>query len=297
MKSVGLFFDLIQGSPSSLLKLKSIIRWKSQRSCTSDFTAVQQTSQKETDLGGNPLEDASPSGDLIHRVNGFSRRAEGSAHMDTKCVLFLIISSMACGCGFVLRPTLQGSGNSATQIREVSSFDRVELDGIFDTTISIGAEQSVTITADDNLIEIVRTSVSGGELQIDTTGSFGTKIGMQVAIVMPVLVACQKNGTGSLQIIDFQGEELEISQFGMGDISVRGSVGIVQASTHGIGSIELTELIAREAIVATHGIGDIEVYATNKISAEINGIGTITVHGDPEERSSRINGIGDLIFD
>ena len=74
MKSVGLFFDLIQGSPSSLLKLESIIRWKSQRSCTSAITAVQQTSQKETDLGGNPLEDASPSGDKmrpIHRVTAF----------------------------------------------------------------------------------------------------------------------------------------------------------------------------------------------------------------------------------
>lgn len=217
--------------------------------------------------------------------------------MDTKCVLILILASMACGCGIVLRPTLQGSGTSATQIREVSSFDRVELDGLFDTTITIGPEQSVTITADDNLIEIVRTSVSGGELQIDTTGSFGTQIGIQVAIVMPALVACQKDGTGSLQIIDFQGDELEISQFGIGDISVRGSVGIVQAATHGIGSIELNELLAREAIVATHGIGDIEVHATNKISAEIHGIGSITVHGDPEERSSLLDGIGDLIFD
>jgi len=217
--------------------------------------------------------------------------------MGRMCLLVLSISWMACGCGILLKSALQGSGTSATQLREVSPFDRVDLGGIFDTTISIGPEQSVTITADDNLLENVRTSVRDGELQIDTTDSFGTQIGIQVAIVMPALVACQKNGTGSLQIIDFQGEELEISQFGIGDISVRGSVNIVHASTHGIGSIDLGELVAKEAVVATNGIGDIRVYATNKISAEVNGIGTITVHGNPEERSSQLNGIGDLIFD
>jgi hypothetical protein len=217
--------------------------------------------------------------------------------MNRMFVLFLLISSLTCGCQMMLSPDLLGSGTSATQIREVSSFDRVELDGIFDTIISVGPEQSVTITTDDNLIENIRTSVRDGKLQIDTTGSFGTKIGIQVTIVMPALVACQKTGTGTLQINDYQGEELKLSQFGIGDISARGSVGIVHASTHGIGSIDLNELIAKEAIVATHGIGDIEVYATNKISAEINGIGNITVYGDPEEKSSQRNGIGKLIFD
>ena len=72
-------------------------------------------------------------------------------------------------------------------------------------------------------------------------------------------------------------------------------MGIVHATTDGIGDIELAELVAREAYAITDGIGGIVVNATEKVDARINGIGNITIIGDPESVRTEVDGIGEII--
>ena len=205
------------------------------------------------------------------------------------CVLALI-----SGCQFV-SPGIQGSGIEVSELRSVEPFERVDLDGTSDVFISFGETQSVTVTTDDNLIQLVRTVVVGNQLRISTSGSYSTSLGIQIDIVVPRLIACELNGTGDIDISGYAGEELELSTNGVGDITCGGTVGIVHATTDGIGDIQLAELVAREAYAITDGIGDIVVNATEKVDARINGIGSITIIGDPKNVQTEVDGMGDII--
>lgn len=205
------------------------------------------------------------------------------------CMLTLVTSCQLSS------PGIQGSGIEVSELRSVQPFQRVLLDGTSDVTISFGETQSVSVTGDENLVHLVKTDVRGNQLRIDTSGSYSTSNGIQIDIVVPRLIACELNGTGDIDISGYTGEELELITDGIGNITCSGTVGIVHATTDGIGDIELAELVAREAYAITDGIGGIVVNATEKVDARINGIGNITIIGDPKNVQTEIDGIGDII--
>ena len=207
------------------------------------------------------------------------------------CMLTLVTSCQLSS------PGIQGSGIEVSELRSVQPFQRVLLDGTSDVSITFGDTQSVTVTADDNLLSLVATKVMANELRVGTSGSYSTSVGIQIDIVVPRLIACELNGTGDINISGYTGEELELITDGIGNITCGGTVGIVHATTAGIGDIELAELVAREAYAITDGIGGIVVNATEKVDARINGIGNITIIGDPESVRTEVDGIGDIIRD
>lgn len=219
--------------------------------------------------------------------------------MTKAVILTLLFTALSCGCSGLLNPhpDLLGSAVAVTQTREVGGFDRIHISGVFDTTIRIGPKYVVSITIDDNLIHLLKTQVDDGELQVFTSGSFGTTIGIKVDIVTPSLIALTKKGLGSLEVLEFSGEELKITQAGIGDVSVQGSVAALHASNSGIGDLDLAELIARAAWVSTEGIGDIKIHATHRVDAASHGIGSITIHGNPRNRAISSGNPDKIIFD
>ena len=87
---------------------------------------------------------------------------------------------------------VRGSGDLVTESRQVSDFDRVALSGSGQVVITQGAEEGLSVEADDNLMQYVRTEVSGRtlELGLDAPGT----------IVRPSrLAACQAGAAASLR--------------------------------------------------------------------------------------------------
>jgi hypothetical protein len=55
----------------------------------------------------------------------------------------------------------RGNGNVIKQERKVSAFNAIEVSGAFDVYLSLGSAQSVIVEADENLMPLIRTAVSG----------------------------------------------------------------------------------------------------------------------------------------
>ena len=76
-----------------------------------------------------------------------------------------------------------GSGVATTEYRELVPFSRVELAGANIVTVRVEQAQSVAVTADDNLVDHVTTTVRSGSLVIaDDVGSFTAKTPMTVTV-------------------------------------------------------------------------------------------------------------------
>ncbi|OGO16907.1 MAG: hypothetical protein A2Z14_01960 [Chloroflexi bacterium RBG_16_48_8] len=56
--------------------------------------------------------------------------------------------------------TIQGSRNIITEARDVGGFNRIELEGMGKVILTQGEEESLTIEADDNLMEYITTEVT-----------------------------------------------------------------------------------------------------------------------------------------
>jgi hypothetical protein len=149
-----------------------------------------------------------------------------------------------------------GSGNAATHTREVESFTSIELAGVNDVTDRVGPEQSVRLSADDNLLDRITTDVTEGRLVIDDLGSFTTKSPMTVEVTMPSVNALTISGSGVVR--------------------ARGTAERVDAELSGAGDLQLGKLSARDVNVVLSGTGRITVRATGRLDAALSGVGQVT---------------------
>ncbi len=188
-----------------------------------------------------------------------------------------------------------GSGDKASEERDLDEFDRIVLTGSADIEITRGTEQSVIVVTDDNLLDNVQTRVRGRRtLKIDTRGSYSTKIGMKIYIVVPGIREVSVQGSGDVQIEDLDQREIEISVSGSGDIDVEGRVDLIEIDVDGSGDIDARGLDAKDAYVRIDGSGDVTVFASESFTGSINGSGDIKVYGDPPSLSRSVRGSGDI---
>ena len=185
----------------------------------------------------------------------------------------LLIATTA-GCEFDGDDTVRGSGEIATEVREVSGFSEVHLEGSGDVIVDVGKSESLTIAADDNLLELIATSGSGSRLVIEFDG---VAIAGSADVVAPNL-AC---GTFSVSVA------------GSGSFDLGGTCDALDVSIAGSGDVDAGDLAVARADVSIAGSGDVLVNATDALDVSIAGSGDVEYLGDPAVKID-ISGSGDV---
>ena len=108
-----------------------------------------------------------------------------------------LLLTTACG----LR-TIQGSGDVVTESRDVSGFNSVSLSGIGRAIITQGDEESLTIEADDNLMEYITSEVRDGTLELGFTDNvrFDPIPSIVFRVNVNDLKALESVGVGALEM-------------------------------------------------------------------------------------------------
>jgi hypothetical protein len=188
----------------------------------------------------------------------------------------------------------RGSGVAATQTRDVPEFRSVELESWADVNIAIAPERSVKVTADDNLVDAVRTRVEGGRLVIDhESGSYDHRVKVVVEIATPVLEAVELEGSGAIAVKNLDAASFAASLAGSGTITASGKCDELKAVIAGSGDVRMFEVVARHVTARIAGSGTAQVHAHDKLTAEISGSGDIRYRGKPSVDST-VSGSGTI---
>ncbi len=225
-------------------------------------------------------------------------------------VLFAGASASAEGW-FGFDSSRKGSGNVVTESRDLKPFDRIESSGCFDIEVTVGGEQKITVSFDDNLIELIETEVKANTLHIRARKSFSSRRGCRIEITVPELVEVFASGSGDISVTNLETErfefglsgsgdffvqgkthEMEISLSGSGDVTAEGQTQGLEINLSGSGNISARDLKAEEVYVKISGSGDVKVFAEESFDGTISGSGRIAYYGDPEHTSSRVSGSG-----
>jgi len=187
----------------------------------------------------------------------------------------------------------QGSGVAAIQTRHLQAFDAVQLAGANTVVIRVGDRQSITVHADDNLLDRVTTRVETGNLVIgNAPGSFTTRSPMRVDITVPTLTALTLAGSGTISASGIDTSRLRVVLSGSGVIRAGGSTGQLEVTVPGSGDAQLEELVARDVDAVVNGSGRIVVTPTRSLHAEVPGSGAILYTGNPAHVTTSVTGSG-----
>lgn len=207
----------------------------------------------------------------------------------TLLALSLLTAVAACDA---MGPGVQGSGAQAREDRQVPAFTAVEHDGSSSVDIAVGPAQRVTVEADDNVVPLILTTVSGDTLKISSKGSYSTKLPIKVTVTTPKLTAIASSGSGDLDARDIAGASFTAAMHGSGSVKLLGAVDDLTASLQGSGSLAATGLTAARVTVSLDGSGHAEVHAREQVTASIDGSGSVRYTGGATNVVQRVSGSG-----
>ena len=207
-----------------------------------------------------------------------------------------------------------GSGQVISEPRSVSQFHEVTLGGSGELSLVQGAEESLTIEADDNLLPLIESEVSGGRLWIgwrnvnlrpsrtihytlhvkdlDTlnlSGSLTARTGSLRADHMSISIS----GSGNIQIAKLEARTVSAHISGSGDTRIAGEVEDQKISISGSGSHHAADLRCHQAEAHISGSGRATLWVKDSLTSAISGSGSINYFGHPSV-SSHVSGSGRL---
>ena len=212
--------------------------------------------------------------------------------------------------------------NYSSESREIQGVTRIVLRDYGSLFISQGEEESLRIEGEPEVLRTVKTWVSNGELILDIDESWFQKTlsavtsaiegrslkyhlmvknleGIYVQGAAQVKMTGLKTesiyltlkGAGEMIITGIEAGLVDIDLPGAGVISVSGRTDRLNVSVKGAGSYDGPRLESHEARVSLRGVGKASVWATGKLDAVVEGIGSIDYYGNPDIRQ-QVNGLG-----
>lgn len=198
----------------------------------------------------------------------------------------VILTPVSSGCSINLIDSVQGSGVSKSEIRDIGQFDKVSLAGSGTVVIQCGQETALEVIGDDNLLELIETVVEDGTLKIRFTESVRPKIGPEFEIAMTALKGASIVGSGEVTIEQVVADKLDLNIAGSGEYLVDGNVDEVKLEISGSGEADLRKLEAMNAKVSIAGSGAATVNAKENLSVKIAGSGDIRYLKNPKIQKS-----------
>lgn len=205
------------------------------------------------------------------------------------------------------------------QDRHLSGFSSVNIAGSFDVYITQGNIESVTVEADDDVIDKIITEVKGGSLKIYTKSTSGFNWSGKenkriVRVVAKDLNTISLTGSGDVFFKEgFRTQNLAVKLSGSGDITGRVDVKALESSVVGSGDVTLTgraetssvrvsgsgdfsgkDLLTTSTTVKVVGSGDASVNASQQVDASVAGSGDIRYTGAAKQISTSKAGSGDI---
>ena len=204
------------------------------------------------------------------------------------CVLLLTLT--AC-----TKDTIEGSGTPISEIRNVADFTKVSSEGVFEVTITQGNSQSVGITADDNIIQRVKTEVVDNELRLYLDDHNYRDISLKANIVAERINGIKNTGIGNLVISNVdEGGNFNVSNSGSGSISITGNAKSLTLENEGDGKFNGFQFIVSNCSAKIIGSGDCEVHPISTLNVDIEGSGDVYYKGSPAIEAN-ISGSGKVI--
>jgi hypothetical protein len=185
-----------------------------------------------------------------------------------------ILSCLAMAAGLVVScvsvpgsgPAVVGQGPEVTEVRQVEPFTTVEIKNGIKLVLSIGQTTSVQVTAQQNLVPLVSTTVSNGKLTAQTTQSVIASGPLTVTVVTPSLTALTTSAGAFVEATGLTGDSFELVSDTGSNVKLTGSTGALSITAREGTLLQLEGFAAR----------DVNVNLQNGVTGTINASGTVT---------------------
>lgn len=208
-------------------------------------------------------------------------------------IVFLTFGFIA-GCRFQEVGSIQGSGNVKSETRNLANFKEINASNAITLEITAQKDFALTIEADDNLLEHIKTEVSGGTLTISTKDKISSKNKIKVKVSMPELVDLNLSGASTAEVSGVKTDSLKLNANGASKINIGGEVKSLDAIASGASGINAENLKTENAKANSSGASSVTVSPTGDLDADASGASTIIYTNEPKNIKQNSSGVSSI---
>lgn len=184
------------------------------------------------------------------------------------------------------KKTISGEGAVVTKNISLDDFQSIGLSIKAKVIVKKGSQQSISIEAQQNIIDQIQKEVKNGSWEI----TFGNNVrardfkDVTINITIPTIKALSIAGAGDIVTADaFDGlDEVKLSIAGAGDIEFLGSANSAKVSIAGSGDVQAEKFTVKDCKVSIAGSGSCYVDVSGELKASIAGSGDVKYKGSPK---------------
>jgi hypothetical protein len=208
----------------------------------------------------------------------------------------------ACGnIGGDDSPGIAATGTGTSRQWAVNDFNRVQLAGGDDVTVSVGGGFSVRAEGDSAALDRLKITRKDGQLSIGRrNGIFPDHHAIRVYVTLPALSAASIVGSGNMSVDRIEGGtftatsagsgdlrlarlrvgEARLTIAGSGDIAAAGEAKRLEVKLAGSGTVAAPALVASEGAIEMAGSGDVRATIRGNADVRMMGSGSVDLGND-----------------
>jgi len=226
----------------------------------------------------------------------------------------LMFSFSLQSCYFNGINNINGNGNVVKQDREVSAFSGIDVGGKYEIVLTQGEKESLSIEADENLLEYIETKVKDGVLYINSTESIGKCKALVVNITFKELDNLDLSGacdvwaeeklafdrlemecSGASEIdLKINATYIEFDFSGASEIKLEGEAGEIDLDCSGASEFYAEEFEVENYTIDCSGASSCRLFVTNKLDVESSGASSIRYKGNPQIINKDVSGAASI---
>jgi hypothetical protein len=210
-------------------------------------------------------------------------------------IVMLGVALILASCAIDIGGTV-GSDTAKTETRTVSGFTGVTFSGVGTLNITQTGTESLTVSADDNLLSLLTSTVTNGTLNLGIKS--GNSINPKKPIVYTLTVKNLNNvtlsGAGTINATKLTTSALHVVLSGAGSMTISGSAPSQTALVSGVGNYNAKGFPTDSAQVTISGAGKATVTVNKELTAIVSGAGSVIYYGSPSQVTKTISGVGSV---
>jgi hypothetical protein len=217
---------------------------------------------------------------------------------------------VTASCGF-----FSGAGAEKSEQRTIEGVTAVRLLTSGDLAITVGENDSLTVTAGANQLTGLTSQVIDGTLILDNKAASIAASHISYALTVPPLASLELSGSGSANGVGVLTGDAQVVASGSGAVSLGGlDLTSVVVDLSGSGNVQLSgvsttarvtvsgsgeyagsDLATQQTEIDVSGSGNAKVNVTISLTATVTGSGHVTYTGNPAQVHQDSSGSGDIV--
>lgn len=219
--------------------------------------------------------------------------------------------AMLSSCRF---ECVKGSGVPTTETRKMVDFTKIEISGNFKVVLKQDSSLTLNITADDNLMKLIKTSVEDGKLKIHTkknmcnSGDMMVTIGVRHLEELKTSGAIEVSSDGLINVqdltldmagankmtLDLNANNLTTTGSGATELNLKGQATSHNVDISGVGKIYALDFVVGDYDVETSGASHCDINVLKTLTVHSSGASEIRYRGNPSSINNDKSGASSL---